>query len=105
MNNIPPKLRKEMSADSFYKECCLKNYQCAGKVEWHHVLIFAGKQLQKKFAIVPACKDFHHKFANRKDIRDQFLKVVLNRATNIELKEISKATDYLRLRKTLNDSD
>lgn len=91
-----------MAEDLFYKVCCLKSNECSGKVEWHHVLIYAGKQLQKKFAIVPACKNFHHKYANRKDIRDQFLKVVLNRATDDELKAISKSTDYLALRARLN---
>lgn len=102
MNNIPPKLRSEMAEDPFMKRCALEDENCAGRIQWHHVLIVAGKQLQKKFAIVGACEDYHHKYADRKDIKERFLHVALNRATFAEILSISKVIDYSRMKKMLN---
>lgn len=95
MNAIPKKLREEMGLDPFYARCCLRgDGQCSGKVEWHHALIVAGKQLQAKFCILPACKEYHHRFADRKDIKERFAWVYLNRATPSEIASISKAINY-----------
>lgn len=95
MNHIPKSLNDDLNTDRFYKKCCLaSDGMCEGRVERHHALIFAGKQLQKKFCILPACREYHHRFANRKDIKERFDHVLLNRATDQELAEISKAVDY-----------
>lgn len=105
MNNIPRKLRDDMANDDYYRLCCLAaDGMCIveRKIEWHHVLIVAGRQLQKKFAIVPACDGYHHRFAARKDICDRFLRVALNRANASELEAISKAIDYVAVRDRLN---
>lgn len=102
MNHIPPRLKMEMEADPFYRCCIFSDEHCDGKVEWHHAIIFGGKQLQKKFAIVPVCKNYHHRLAEQKDVKTHIMRVVLNRATNKELSEISKAVNYKYLRKQLN---
>lgn len=103
MNNIPKPLNEEMNRDPFYRKCCLSSDgKCEGRVERHHALIFAGKQLQKKFCILPACGGFHHRYANRKDIKERFDHVLLNRATDQELEEISKAKNYKQERDRLN---
>jgi len=103
MNNIPTKLRTQIAEDPFMKDCCLRDDgMCEGRIEWHHVLIYGGRQVQERFAIVPACGGYHHKFANRKDIYPRFLKVALNRATDSELEKISKLIDYKKLRDKLN---
>lgn len=100
MTPIPPDVREAMARDPFMKRCCLaSDGMCAGRIEWHHAVIFAGRQVQKRFAIIGACKDYHHRFANRKDIAERFLKVVLSRGTEQELFEISKAIDYVALKK------
>lgn len=102
MTPIPKQLRAEIAADPFMKMCCLADDgMCAGRVEWHHAIIFAGRQLQEAFAIVPACKEFHHRFADRKDIRERFLRVVTGRATYEELTAISKVIDYVAMKKKL----
>lgn len=103
MNNIPPKLKAEIKADPFYVECCLKDENCAykagrRKIEWHHVIIFAGRQLQAKWAIVPACSGYHHEFADRHDIKESFLRIVVNRATDAELDAVSKVINYRKWR-------
>lgn len=102
MNKIPPKLREAMAEDPFYEKCCLQGHACSGRIEWHHSLIYGGKQLQEKFAIVPLCK-FHHRYAEQKDIKVRVMSIVLNRATDDELRAISKAVDYIALRNRINE--
>ena len=104
MNHIPKPLNDELNNDQFYTRCCLRvDGLCEGKVERHHNLIFGAKQVQRKFSILPACKDYHHKYANRKDIKEKFDWVMWNRATDEEIAMFSKATDYQHYKKFLNN--
>jgi len=72
------------------------------KIEWHHNLIFAGKQVQARFCILPICKQIHD-LADRKDVRERLDWIMLNRATDDELIAYSKAVDLIRKRNTLNE--
>lgn len=111
MNNIPPSLRKYLAADPFYKKCArqeaLHDHVCQddplrlGKlIEWEHAIYFKGRQLQKKFAIVPLCWFVHSGPGLDKHINEW---IALNRASKDELLAISKAIDYFHYRQTLND--
>jgi hypothetical protein len=103
MNHIPKKLNDDMNTDPFYRTCCLKRFGgCGGRVERHHALIFAGRQVQEKFCILPACHE-HHEIARRKDIKEKFDWVLLNRANEQEIQRISKSTNYSRERDRLNN--
>lgn len=102
MRPIPLKLRAEMADDPFYKQCCLAYLEnCSGKIEWHHVIIHAGKQLNEKWAIVPACQ-YHHKRAENRAIKEQFLIIALNRTTDEHLETLSRAINYKHLKNRLN---
>jgi len=101
MTPIPMKLREEMSHDPFMEKCCLADHNCIGRIEWHHALIFAHRQVQERFCILPACSGYHHRYAERRDIKTAFKCVWLNRATNEELQRYSKAIDYIDLKKRL----
>lgn len=108
MNKIPKELNDDMNTDPFYRKCCLRGFGgCGGvniygrSIERHHALIFGGKQVQKKFCILPACPD-HHSIANKKEVKELFDWVLLNRASDEELRSISKATDYIKERERLN---
>jgi hypothetical protein len=59
MNNMPLKLRRECEADPYYQTCARSNGDCKGRITYEHALIYAGKQVQEKFAIIPLC-EFHH---------------------------------------------
>ena len=60
MRPIPQKLRDEMSADPYYKRCAKhKLGNCSGRITWEHVWIYAGKQINEKWAIIPLCW-YHH---------------------------------------------
>lgn len=100
MRQIPKQLKEEMANDKYYEKCCLSHLGgCIGRIEWHHSIIYAGKQLNEKFAILPACK-YHH--TNVSTFNDNFLHIALQRATDDELRAISKAIPYLKLKETLN---
>ncbi len=106
MRKIPPALREEMAADPYYKKCARHiDGGCAGRVTWEHSVIFAGRQLNEKWAIIPMCER-HHGVGTYQDggilDKQRNLHIALNRATDEELEAISKATDYKALRDRLN---
>ncbi len=110
MNNMPPALREECANDPQYKVCmrnqALNDHICganplSGKlIEWEHAIIFASKQWQKKWAIVPLCWWAHSGPGLVKEIN---VWLALNRATDEEIAEISKVVNYQRMRRTLNE--
>ena len=95
-----------MLEDEYYKKC-IRNEEgtCQGRITLEHALIFAGKQVNEKFAILPVCA-FHHavdQFQDGGDINKEYhVWVALNRATESELRSISKAVNYVKLKATLN---
>jgi len=109
MNKIPPKLREEMAQDGYYSTCSRKaifeDHICqpdplTGKmVEWEHTLIFASKQIQEKWAIIPICW-FTHRGGHLD--KEKNVIIALNRATDDELRKYSKTINYIELRKRLN---
>lgn len=86
MRKIPPALREEMSNDPFYKKCCLGG---DGKIEWHHNLIYAGRQVNEKWCILPLSEGLH-RIADRKDIKEQLDTIMINRATPEDLAKYPK---------------
>lgn len=97
-STIPPKLRAEMASDAFYKQCCITG-RSDEKIEWHHNLIFAGKRVNAKFAILPLIETIHENITYYKEECDW---IMLNRATDEELAMYSKVIDYKRERERLN---
>jgi len=96
MRPIPQQLKDEMSADPYYKKCCLSpSLVCEGKIQFHHNLIFAGRQVNEKFCILPICEFHHH---NVEKFKELLTTIMLNRATDEELKRFSKAVDYVKLK-------
>ncbi len=103
MRSIPAKLRKDMEDDPYYKNCCITGMPgTAIKLEWHHNLIFAGKQVQEKFAILPICYDIHERVKSDQYLRGRLDWIMLNRATDEQLKKYSKAEDLFAKKKRLN---
>ena len=56
MRPIPLALRRALASDDWYKKCCLCNSLL---VQWHHNLIFANRQVNAAFCILPVCEDHH----------------------------------------------
>ncbi len=92
MTPIPAKLRKEIAADPFYEHCIrLHEGECSGHITWEHAWIYAGKQIQEKWAIVPLCY-FHHLGGGLEKEKGQA--VALLRATTDDLAKYPKTPWY-----------
>lgn len=98
-----------MNSDPFYRKCCLQRFGgCGGtningrSIERHHNLIYAGRQVQALFCILPACVN-HHARANNPEVKEQFDWVMLNRASEEEILLYSKSKNYSRERDRLNN--
>lgn len=64
MRPIPLKLRTEIAKDKFMARCIYcdlgRGFECNGRVEWEHAFLYAGKQINEAWAIVPVCT-YHHR--------------------------------------------
>ena len=64
------KRRKRLSEDPFYARCVrYKEDTCKGRVTWEHAFIYAGRQIDEDWAILPIC-EFHHGVGEYQDRGD-----------------------------------
>lgn len=105
MRKIPPKLKNEILADPYYKTCARKSPDCDGRITWEHAIIYAGRQLNEKWAIVPLCA-YHHSVDYHQDgpglNKEMNVWIALNQATDLELSMASKVIPYIKERARLN---
>jgi hypothetical protein len=60
VNNIPKRLRDELSKDKYYRNCLrLVEGNCQGRITWEHSEMYSGRQIQERWAIIPLCV-YHH---------------------------------------------
>lgn len=60
MRQIPHKLRSVLSSKDEYGKCAREvEGACSGRITWEHAIIYAGKQVQEEWAIIPLCW-YHH---------------------------------------------
>jgi hypothetical protein len=96
-----------MGDDPFYHRCCLtgggrktENRFDQERIEWHHNFIYAGKQVQEKWCILPIVKRLHDQMVG--EVKDRCDWIMLNRATDDELAKFDRA-DLIRKRERLNE--
>lgn len=111
MTTIPTSLRRDMETDPRYLRCDLQNLlvnligYCDGRITREHAIYYANKKVQEKWAIPPICAKHHgvdqyqDNGTASKEIR---VWVALNRATDEELRSVSKVVNYFRERGRLN---
>jgi len=99
---------REIRQDPSYGVCMLRAHSghiCGGRLTMEHALIYGGRQVDKKFAIISICARGHgvdeYQDAGTLD-KDLCRWVALNRASEEELDELSKVLDYRRVRDRLN---
>ena len=81
MRKIPEELKTELLADPFMQTCCMSySGMCEGRIEWHHNLIYAGRQQNCRPCILPLCHG-HHLKADYKPIKEILNKIMSQRAT------------------------
>src|SRR3990167_1564074 len=56
---IPPAIREQLADDPWMSKCALKDYNCDGRIEWHHAFKYAGKRQNFLWALIPLCKSHH----------------------------------------------
>jgi len=104
MNNVPKHLKDKWSTE---KPTCIRQNEgtCDGRLTKDHTIIFGGKQLQEDWAIVDVC-EYHHavnKYQSGGDLnRELNTYHALLKATDQELMRVSKAINYLELKKRLS---
>lgn len=59
MSRIPFKILIKILADPFYKNCARQGEDCSGRITFEHAILYAGKQVQEVWAIIPLCW-YHH---------------------------------------------
>lgn len=98
MRKIPTKLRNEI-VTSKKNTCCAI---CGDKnnIEWHHVWIYAGRQINEPWAIVGACKEHHERVTREPLIKEQFEMISLLRATEHDLAKYPKK-DWQQIKRYL----
>lgn len=77
MRAIPLKMRQDLEDLPRMKYCTLKPLEgvygaCSGRVEWHHVWTYAGRQINETWAILSACHQHHEMVKEQKAIRMAF---------------------------------
>ena len=89
-----------MSADPWMKRCCITG-ATNEKIDWHHNLIWAGRQVNEAWAILPLARSVHEQ-VHKPEIKEKCDWVMLNRARDEQLLPYCRAINYIRLRDVLN---
>lgn len=90
------------------KQVCARHGDgaCGGRLTFEHAIIYGGKQLDEAWAIVILCSRHHavNEYQDGGDLnKEKNVWLALNQASEDELRTVSKAVDYIRLKKVLND--
>lgn len=106
MRPISSKNKQIINSDPYYKVCARKDEGgCSGRITIEHSIIFAGRQLDDLWSLLPIC-EYYHSVGIYQDggnmNKEKHIWLALCRATDDELKAISKAVDYIALRERLN---
>src|ERR1035437_5821985 len=99
MRKIPDEVLEEIMKDWFYKKCCVADEKCSGRIEWHHNLIYAGKQVNEKWCILPLLQGVHRDIVKYKEKCNW---IMVNRMTDEQLNKYSKAINYRLMKANLN---
>ena len=94
---IPKKLKEECEKDPRYYRCALSGlhgHVCDGRITWEHAMIYAGKQIQEKWAIVPLCEKAHavNSFQDAGTMKKELnVWLALNQATESDFERFPRA--------------
>lgn len=102
---ISKEILTQLLNDSFYGECIrAKENSCRGRITFEHTLVFAGKQVQEIWAIVPLCS-YHHEvdeFQDNGDLQKEIGQwVALNRAKRVDFNKYPR-NDWANKKRYLN---
>lgn len=100
MRPIPIKMREQMANDEYYKRCArervFQDHVCKGRITFEHCFVYAGRQINEVWAIIPLCEYAHFEILDKN--KNQYIS--LKRATDDELDKYPRfnwqvSKDYL----------
>ena len=105
MTPIPPAVRGVLAGLARMKRCALAPVQdiyeeCEGRVEWHHVWTYGGRQIQEVWAIVAGCVKHHQMVQSDPAVRMAFEAASLKEATDVNLMEYPRKP-WARIKRSL----
>ncbi len=103
MRPIPISMREELSEDPRMKYCvcAYKGFGfCTDRIEFHHVWIYAGSQINEKWAIVGICVKHHKAVQSNPLVKQCAERESLKLATEENLAKYPRK-DWNQIRKSL----
>jgi len=99
-------MRAELDAESRMHVCALSGKwrlygNCDGRIEWDHVFIYAGKQINEKWAIVGVCKGHHRNKEGNRTIKDAIQRASLDLASTDDLAKYPRK-DWRQIKHSLD---
>lgn len=88
-----------LEADPRMKVCCLSPHvphTCSKKIDWHHNLIYAGKQSDIPNTILAVCSEAHDQ-ANNKEVKEVLDWIMLNQMTERDFSLLPKSNYRYKL--------
>lgn len=95
MQKLTEKAKKEIDNNRYFKKCCLCSITGV-KIDIHHNLIFAGKQVGDIETLMPLCQDCHDK-ARRSEVKELLDLLMYQRMTDAQFVKYDKV-GYIRTR-------
>lgn len=92
MRAISKKTKNILLDSPRMKFCALRGiipHTCSPKIEWHHNLIYAGRQSDIPATILGICSNIHEK-ANRKDVKAALDKIMFAQMSEEDFKKLPK---------------
>lgn len=105
MRPISKKNREIIDTDPYYRKCARSSeMDCRGRITIEHALIYAGRQIDEIWALLPIC-EYHHAVNLYQDggklDKQKHIWLALNRATDEDLEKYYKA-NFKEQRERLN---
>lgn len=88
MRPIPIKMREELAGKKRMTFCVVKGMGfgfCEPKIDWDHVWIYAGRQINETWAIVGVCTRHHYKKNGNRLLNDSIMRASLRLASPEDL--------------------
>jgi len=89
MRKIPKKMLKEILEDPFYRKCCITGSK---NVSLEHSIIYAGRQVNEIWAIVPLRRDLNTSHPPT-EVKEKCTLIALSRATEEDFDKYPRAKE------------
>lgn len=103
MRPIPLAMRDELELLQRMKVCAVAHFgfgECEPKIEWDHVWIYAGRQINEPWAIIGVCSRHHRLKDSEWLVRDAIQRASLRLATSEDLARYPRR-NWAQLKKSL----